>query len=219
MARRQNNGGSRGGRQRQQRDTWEAQGVVEELNETRWGRKTLYNVTLDDGNVYGLGDKDYDLQEGDEVSLQVFENDKGYKTVEDGGVEILEGDTKPARGRSQSDRGRGNAREQDRVSKGSDRVSETDKKRRSKESIQYTEARAAAVAVLNFHVTEGLVNLGAKNKVALREAAYWGLLDQYTKMFYDETDELAALSRANEALSGGTDSPQDADEPSEDYDE
>ena len=214
MARRQRGGG----RRQAKRDTWEVEGVVEEIAEKKWNRKLLYTVYLegeDDG--IGTGEEDYGLEEGDEVVITVYENDKGYLNAEN--VEIVGDDS----GKSKRSSGRGgNGRTSTRkgsTSRSSGRTKKDSDGPKTQDLIHYQNSRTAAQETLHFLVGQEIISLGAKNKKAEREAAYWGLLDKFTAMFMEEIPALAAVSRAAEAASGGDDDPDNGDDPDGGYDD
>lgn len=225
MARRQR-GNARGRRGRNEPDTFSVEGVVEEISSRKWGKSTLYNVEMDDGDTYGFGRELEDVEEGDTIRFEAYENDKGYLTKQDDTVELVEEDSgsrdSGSRERSRGGKGRGKAKRNGRQNgsqKQQDGKSDKDNKRRSKESIQYSEARNRAVSILNFLVREEMVKLGAKNKPQERETAYWGMLDQLTAQEYEEIESLAALGRAADARSGGSDDPEDEGDPDDRYDD
>lgn len=225
MARRKR-GNARGKSRRNEPDTFTAEGIVEGIEEKRWGNSTLYNVELDDGDSYGFGRDLEDVEEGDTIRFEAYENQKGYLTKQDGTVELVDDEPEQrdsrSRGKSRGSKGSGKGRKNGRQKGSQGRSgskSSKDDKRRSKESIQYAEARRDAVKVLNFLVEQDIVKLGAKNKTQERETAYWGMLDQLIAQFYEETDSLAALDRAADARSGGEDDPADSDDEDDRYDD
>ena len=224
MARRNRNstrGGSRG--RQQPKDTETITGIVEEVHENRWGNKTLFNLQLDTGDSVGIGEDDYGVQEGDEVSIECYENARGYLTAVDNGVTVVSQDP---RGSSERSSGRGSRRGNSRgqggrktTDKAAERVAERDSKRRSKEEIVYETAAALAQGRLHFLVEQGVLSLGTKTaKAEDKESVYNGLLDQFTAEIYNDLTSRAALERAGEALSGGEDDPDDAGNPDGEYD-
>lgn len=225
MARRNRRNARRNTRSRQKpQDTFSVTGIVEEIEEHQFGRSTLYQVFIEgEDDSFGFGRELEGADEGVEITFEAYENDKGYLTKVDDTVEVVAGGSErsPSR-RSGRDRSQGSGASKGRSggrTGGSSGKSDRDSKRRSKESIQYAEALSTATQVLNFQVAEGMVNLGAKNKAKERLEAYWGMLDQYVAMFYEEIETQAGLSRADDAVSGGEDEPADAGDPDREYDD
>lgn len=170
------------------------EGKVFRVHTKDWSGKKLYSVKLDgggDNDWYRMGEDRHEgvIEEGFTVKIE-FEKDR-RDNLQINRVKLIEKGEPVKSSGTRSGSGGGGGKGSG-MSKGD--WAEKDL------TIQYQSARNAAIDFVQLIVSNDIVKLPAKTKVADRLAAIEGYLDLYTARFYLDTADKAAVGRAGDEL-------------------